>query len=59
MGVFNDTILARLDDLLFEASLRGIKVTVALHDRWSLGCWRSDVYQVCELADHGPRLVLS
>ena len=45
VGVFNDTILARLDDLLFEASIRGLKVTVALHDRYSLGCWRSDSYQ--------------
>jgi mannan endo-1,4-beta-mannosidase len=45
VGVFDDTILERLDDLLFEASARGIKLTVALHDRWSLGCWRSDAYQ--------------
>ena len=45
VGVFDDTILERLDDLLFEASIRGLKVTVALHDRYSLGCWRSDSYQ--------------
>ena len=45
VGQYNDAILSRLDDLLFEASSRGIKLTVALHDRWSLGCWRSDAYQ--------------
>ena len=45
VGVYDDRILERLDDLLYEASIRGIKVTVALHDRWSLGCWRSDAYQ--------------
>jgi mannan endo-1,4-beta-mannosidase len=45
VGVYEDTILMRLDDLLYEASIRGIKLTVALHDRWSLGCWRSDAYQ--------------
>jgi len=45
VGVYNDTILERLDDLMQEASVRGIKLTVALHDRWSLGCWRSDAYQ--------------
>ena len=45
VGVFDNTILERLDDLLFEASIRGLKVTVALHDRYSLGCWRSDSYQ--------------
>jgi mannan endo-1,4-beta-mannosidase len=43
--VYNDLILDRLDDLLYEACLRGIKLTVALHDRWSLGCWRNDAYQ--------------
>eukprot|EP00040_Diaphanoeca_grandis_P010607 m.54383 g.54383 ORF g.54383 m.54383 type:complete len:782 (-) comp21903_c0_seq1:67-2412(-) len=45
VGVYNDAILEQLDELLFEASIRGIKITVALHDRWSLGCWRSDAYQ--------------
>lgn len=45
VGIYDDTILERLDDLLYEASIRGIKLTVALHDRWSLGCWRSDAYQ--------------
>ena len=45
VGKYDDSILERLDDLLHEAALRGIKVTVALHDRWSLGCRRSDAYQ--------------
>eukprot|EP00039_Didymoeca_costata_P002943 m.64037 g.64037 ORF g.64037 m.64037 type:complete len:788 (+) comp11619_c0_seq3:101-2464(+) len=45
VGEYNDTILERLDDFLAAASARGIKVTIALHDRWSLGCFRSDAYQ--------------
>lgn len=44
VGSYDDTILERLDQLLHEASERGIKLTVALHDRWSLGCWRTDAY---------------
>ena len=44
VGSYDDTILERLDQLLYEASERGIKLTVALHDRWSLGCWRTDAY---------------
>jgi mannan endo-1,4-beta-mannosidase len=43
-GAFDDTILGRLDTLMHEAVQRGLKLTVALHDRWSLGCWRSDAY---------------
>ena len=44
VGSYDDTILERLDQLLHEASERDIKLTVALHDRWSLGCWRTDAY---------------
>ena len=44
VGVWDDTVLARLDDLLHEAALRGLKLSVALHDRWSLGCTRNDAY---------------
>eukprot|EP01043_Picozoa_sp_COSAG02_P027084 COSAG02_NODE_1580_length_11851_cov_35.748043_9_plen_228_part_00 len=44
VGSYDDTILARLDQLMYEAAERGLKLTVALHDRWSLGCWRTDAY---------------
>ena len=44
VGSYDDTILARLDQLMYEAAERGLKLTVALHDRWSLGCWRADAY---------------
>lgn len=44
VGTYDDTILKKLDVLLYEASQRGLKLTVALHDRWSLGCWRTDAY---------------
>jgi hypothetical protein len=44
VGTYDDTMLQRLDDLLHEAAERGLKLTVALHDRWSLGCWRTDAY---------------
>ena len=44
VGQYDDTILARLDDLLFQASARRLKVTLALHDRWALGCTSTDAY---------------
>ena len=43
-GTFDDAALLRLDDLMAEVAERGLKLTVALHDRWSLGCWRVDAY---------------
>eukprot|EP01102_Stenamoeba_stenopodia_P005032 TRINITY_DN15535_c0_g1_i1.p1 TRINITY_DN15535_c0_g1~~TRINITY_DN15535_c0_g1_i1.p1 ORF type:complete len:421 (-),score=62.75 TRINITY_DN15535_c0_g1_i1:55-1275(-) len=44
VGVWNDEILGRVDDLMVDAAKFGIKLTIALHDRWSLGCWRADAY---------------
>ena len=44
VGTYDDTILERLDQLMYEAAERSLKLTVALHDRWSLGCWRTDAY---------------
>ena len=44
IGVWDDTILERVDDLMHECSIRGIKVSLSLHDRYSLGCTRSDAY---------------
>lgn len=44
VGVYNDDILKRIDDLMLEAYNRGIKLIIAMHDRWALGCWDTDAY---------------
>jgi len=42
---YDDTVLARIDQLMLEARQRGIKLILALHDRWYLGDWEgSDIY---------------
>ena len=40
VGVWHDEVLERIDKLMWLCYLRDIKLTIALHDRWSLGCWR-------------------
>lgn len=55
VGVYDDSILSALDDLLYEAAAHGVKLTLAMHDRWSLGCWRHDVYiKVCRASASSP-----
>lgn len=44
VGIYDDTILERIDELMVRTQAAGIKLTLALHDRWSLGCWRTDSY---------------
>jgi len=44
VGNYNDAILTRVDTLMLEASQRGIKLIISLHDRYSLGCWQKDGY---------------
>ncbi|OLQ08802.1 hypothetical protein AK812_SmicGene7648 [Symbiodinium microadriaticum] len=44
VGTYDDRILSMVDDLMLEAYERGIKLDIALHDRYSLGCWRTDAY---------------
>mmetsp|Transcript_36549 Transcript_36549/g.50932 ORF Transcript_36549/g.50932 Transcript_36549/m.50932 type:complete len:490 (-) Transcript_36549:386-1855(-) len=44
VGTYDDRILSLVDDLMLEAHERGIKLDIALHDRYSLGCWREDAY---------------
>jgi len=44
VGSYDDRILSMVDDLMLEAYERGIKLDIALHDRYSLGCWRTDAY---------------
>lgn len=41
---YDDTILHMVDDLMKEAFDRGIKLDIALHDRYALGCWTRDAY---------------
>lgn len=44
VGIYDDTILTRMDELMFECAQRNIKLIIGLHDRWSLGCWAKDAY---------------
>ena len=44
VGLYDDTILERVDVLMFECVQRNIKLIIGLHDRWSLGCWARDAY---------------
>lgn len=46
VGVFQNQTIDRVNQFLALANTYGIKVIVALHDRWSLGCWRNDAYAV-------------
>lgn len=39
VGTYDDTQLNAIDQLMVEAHARGIKLTIALHDRYQLGCW--------------------
>ena len=44
VGVFDDTILHRIDQLMLEASQHGIRLDISCHDRYALGCWSEDAY---------------
>ncbi|KAF9531071.1 glycoside hydrolase family 5 protein [Crepidotus variabilis] len=44
VGYYDDTILKMIDQLAVEAHARDIKLVVAMHDRYSLGCWGTDAY---------------
>ncbi len=42
---YDDTVLENIDQLMVEAQARGLKLVIALHDRWYLGDWEgSDIY---------------
>jgi mannan endo-1,4-beta-mannosidase len=43
-GVYNETILELMDVLMYKAYNRGIKLLIAMHDRYALGCWNTDAY---------------
>jgi mannan endo-1,4-beta-mannosidase len=44
VGTYDDSILNMIDSLMVRSSQRGIKLIIALHDRYSLGCWSTDSY---------------
>ena len=39
VGTYDDTQLRAIDQLMLEARERGIKLVIAMHDRYQLGCW--------------------
>ncbi|KXN87162.1 Transcription elongation factor SPT5 [Leucoagaricus sp. SymC.cos] len=44
VGQYDDTILNKIDQLAVEAHARDIKLVIAMHDRYALGCWDTDAY---------------
>ncbi|KAL0478461.1 manD [Acrasis kona] len=44
VGKYDDTVLNQINVLMKECYDRGIKLNIALHDRYSLGCWARDAY---------------
>ena len=44
VGVFDDTILRRIDQLMVEAVQYSVKLDISMHDRYALGCWSEDAY---------------
>ncbi|KAG8631388.1 hypothetical protein KVT40_000528 [Elsinoe batatas] len=44
VGKYDATQLRAIDQLMIEAQARDIKLIIALHDRYQLGCWGNDTY---------------
>ncbi|KAL8283497.1 hypothetical protein RQP46_005600 [Phenoliferia psychrophenolica] len=44
IGTYDDTILTLVDQLMLECSSRGLKLVIALSDRYALGFWSTDAY---------------
>ncbi|KAF2033928.1 hypothetical protein EK21DRAFT_57265 [Setomelanomma holmii] len=44
VGKYVDTQLEAIDQLMVESHARGIKLIIARHDRYQLGCWGNDTY---------------
>jgi hypothetical protein len=54
LGQYDDTILKRIDILMYEASQRNIKLIIACGDRYQLGFWDTDIYaQTYGIAEWG------
>lgn len=45
IGEYDYTVLNMIDKLMLKAQQYGIKLIIALHDRYALGCWSCDGYQ--------------
>ena len=44
LGQYDDTILEKIDALMYECSQRNIKLIIACGDRYALGFWDTDQY---------------
>ncbi|KAM0747368.1 glycoside hydrolase [Meredithblackwellia eburnea MCA 4105] len=44
VGAYDDTILSKVDQLMYDCKARGLKLIIALHDRYALGFWSTDTY---------------
>ncbi|GAA5842405.1 hypothetical protein JCM11251_004218 [Rhodosporidiobolus azoricus] len=44
VGTYDDGILYKIDQLMVECKARGLKLLIALGDRYSLGYWHTDAY---------------
>ncbi|KDO34627.1 hypothetical protein SPRG_00690 [Saprolegnia parasitica CBS 223.65] len=44
VGQYDDSILSLVDKLIRDCYDRNMKLIIAFHDRWSLGCWDTDAY---------------
>ncbi|GAA6047105.1 hypothetical protein JCM3770_004199 [Rhodotorula araucariae] len=44
VGTYDDTILELIDQLMVECKARGLKLLIALSDRYALGFWSTDTY---------------
>ncbi|KAM0787328.1 hypothetical protein ACM66B_003417 [Microbotryomycetes sp. NB124-2] len=44
VGSYDDTVLYKIDQLMYECKQRGLKLLIALSDRYALGYWSTDRY---------------
>ncbi|KAI5477770.1 beta-1,3-mannanase [Pseudohyphozyma bogoriensis] len=44
VGVYDDTILGLIDQLMYDCSVRGLKLLIAFDDRYALGFWSTNAY---------------
>ncbi|KAJ1564938.1 hypothetical protein HK405_013584, partial [Cladochytrium tenue] len=44
IGGYDDTVLGMIDDFMLKCYDNGLKLIIALHDRYSLGTWDTDAY---------------
>ncbi|KAK4046150.1 hypothetical protein OIV83_006291 [Microbotryomycetes sp. JL201] len=44
VGTYDDTVLYKIDQLMYECKQRGLKLLIALSDRYALGYWSTDRY---------------